>query len=49
MRKWQTVIIRGGIRLKLCQINKTQARLGIHAPENMHIDREEDVGKGNKN
>ncbi len=49
IRNQKSAMIKGGIRIKLCMINKTEVRLGIHAPESMHIDRKEAVGKENEN
>ncbi len=49
IRKLKSAVIKGGIIIKLCEVYKTEIRLGIDAPECMQIDREEMVRKNKEN
>ncbi len=49
IRKLKSAVIKGGIRMQRCEVEKSEIKLGIHAPESMNIVRMEAVGKGNEN
>lgn len=44
-KKYQTIVIEGGIRITIVDIYKDKVRLGIEAPSNIQVNREEVYNK----